>query len=656
MANKNSDKSGAARDENYAAETGGTEFDLDDTSKLRIDAAALSRHATEPMGDCVDEFEDTGQFPALTVENASEPAEQTTPLQASPDERAPYLLHHLEGEIQQLQAKWEFVADMLRVRETRIDELLQAARAKDAATAELRREIAEHALGKRALQAELEQAAARIAELVATQSAGDAKLAEREQELEQVRVKAVDSEAKVAGLCATIDDLRAAVDHGRSNAAAAAQVHEGQVAANNELRVTIQELESYIDSRKSSWSALQAKVAEYEAALAGLEHGVAEKDSQLVEHVKERERLAARVQDLERACTELEERCKTREMEHAEIQEQLSAQTAAATHLRAELAEVSNTATETGGRLARRDKFVETLQDDLAAHDETIAGLTESLEKQHRAEAELRAHRDTLAERVGELETLAAERQTLVDSLQTDNSAAEQSLRESEQRVEKLERESHARATEVADLRGALATQEELIGRLRSDLRAKQRALDLLERNVQKLNELGASVAGLDREFSSASTEIVGTSLRPLRSRESSAPVVEIGLAPGSTAPNRRMLVAVDGEERTRYLLHKADMTVGRSAESDIRIRSPFISRVHARIFARDADTLIEDLGSKNGVLVNMVPVHQPTALRDGDVINLGGSLNLMYVELDRPAPSGQPDTSSKTTPLSAVR
>jgi chromosome segregation ATPase len=655
MANKNSDKSGTARDENYA-ETRGTESDLEDTSKLRIDAAALSRHVTEPMADCVDEFEDTGEFPMLTVENASEPAKQTTPLQATADERASYLLHHLEGEIQQLQAKWEFVADMLRVRETRIDELLREAHAKDATTEELRREIAEHAAGKQALQAELEQAAARIAELVATQSAGDAKRTERQQELEQARVKAVDLEAKVAGLSATIEDLRAAVDCGRSNAAAAAQTHEAQVAANNELRVTIQELESYIDSRKSSWSALQAKVTEYEAALAVFERSDTDKDLQLVEHGKERERLAARVQDLERVCKELEARCNTRELEHADIQEQLSAQTAAATQLRAELAEVSSAATETAERLARRDKFVETLQDDLVAHDETIAGFTESLEKQRRAEAELRAHRDTLAERVAELETMAAERQTRVDGLQASNTAAEQALRKAEQRVETLEHESHARAKEIADLRGALGTQEELIGRLRSDLRAKQRALDLLERNVKKLNDLGASVAGLDRKFSSASTEIVGTNLRPMRSRESSAPAVEIGFAPGSAASNRRMLVAVDGEERTRYLLHKADMTVGRSVESDIRIRSPFISRVHARIFARAADTLIEDLGSKNGVLVNMAPVHEPTALKDGDVINLGGSLNLMYVELDRPAPSGQPDTPSKTIPLSAVR
>jgi FHA domain len=230
-----------------------------------------------------------------------------------------------------------------------------------------------------------------------------------------------------------------------------------------------------------------------------------------------------------------------------------------------------------------------------------------------------------------------------VQSLKTTSESAENGLREAEQLVAKLERLLHGTAKEITDLQDGIAVRDRKIERMLAELRAKQDALDLLERNAQKLNDLGASLKGLDRKFSA--TEVVMTRLRPVptpAAPASEAGIVDIGRplgdeprAAGGKASGK-MIIAVDGSHRRTYPLAGQDVTIGRSPESDIRIQSPFVSRLHARIFVQDADTLIEDLGSKNGVLVNAKPVQKARALHHGDIISLGGHLELKYVDLDR--------------------
>ena len=73
-------------------------------------------------------------------------------------------------------------------------------------------------------------------------------------------------------------------------------------------------------------------------------------------------------------------------------------------------------------------------------------------------------------------------------------------------------------------------------------------------------------------------------------------------------------------------------MTIGRGHGSDIRIASHFVSRVHAKISTNGIATIIEDAGSKNGILVNSERV-QRRVLHDGDVVSLGGDLNLRFVD-----------------------
>jgi pSer/pThr/pTyr-binding forkhead associated (FHA) protein len=94
------------------------------------------------------------------------------------------------------------------------------------------------------------------------------------------------------------------------------------------------------------------------------------------------------------------------------------------------------------------------------------------------------------------------------------------------------------------------------------------------------------------------------------------------------------MLVSLEGDGNLTFLLHKQNTTIGRSRRSDIRINGQFVSRIHARLLTHAIGTIIEDLGSKNGLLVNSQPVTR-RVLQDGDIVSLGGKLDLKYVELD---------------------
>ncbi len=65
-------------------------------------------------------------------------------------------------------------------------------------------------------------------------------------------------------------------------------------------------------------------------------------------------------------------------------------------------------------------------------------------------------------------------------------------------------------------------------------------------------------------------------------------------------------------------------LSIGRSAEADLRIEDRYASGVHARIFSRDGRTYIEDMNSTNGTLLNDASLHGEAELIDGDLVRIG--------------------------------
>ena len=105
------------------------------------------------------------------------------------------------------------------------------------------------------------------------------------------------------------------------------------------------------------------------------------------------------------------------------------------------------------------------------------------------------------------------------------------------------------------------------------------------------------------------------------------------------------MFVALDGDQALKLPIHKDTMTIGRSADNDIRIRRQFISRHHARIETDAEGAIIHDLGSKNGVVVNSIRVGQQR-LRDGDLVDLG-EMKFRFVDLLKSEPDDPPATAT---------
>ena len=109
--------------------------------------------------------------------------------------------------------------------------------------------------------------------------------------------------------------------------------------------------------------------------------------------------------------------------------------------------------------------------------------------------------------------------------------------------------------------------------------------------------------------------------------RAEARPAHVASAASSSSGPR---LVARHGE----WLLAEGSNLVGRDRDCAVRIDSATLSRRHARIVVTTGGATLEDLGSKNGTLVNGQPVTRSVVLEHNDEIQLG-SVTVTYQVLD---------------------
>jgi cell wall assembly regulator SMI1/CheY-like chemotaxis protein len=140
-------------------------------------------------------------------------------------------------------------------------------------------------------------------------------------------------------------------------------------------------------------------------------------------------------------------------------------------------------------------------------------------------------------------------------------------------------------------------------------------------RELERVKELRSRVApGYPREQAAGGHGPVRTDTRPATSPDEEAPtssqvlvVLErtspVGMVPAAVRPRRFPYV------------------IGRDADCDLPLMDPALSRRHCRIDWRDGLLLVEDLGSRNGTLVNGKKVTGPHALAEGDQLRVGASV-----------------------------
>ena len=68
-------------------------------------------------------------------------------------------------------------------------------------------------------------------------------------------------------------------------------------------------------------------------------------------------------------------------------------------------------------------------------------------------------------------------------------------------------------------------------------------------------------------------------------------------------------------------------MTLGRAAGCQITLDDTYASQIHARVFTRDGQWLVEDLGSTNGTWLNRHKVSGPMVLQRGDRLQIGNTV-----------------------------
>lgn len=91
--------------------------------------------------------------------------------------------------------------------------------------------------------------------------------------------------------------------------------------------------------------------------------------------------------------------------------------------------------------------------------------------------------------------------------------------------------------------------------------------------------------------------------------------------------------------------LEKTMISIGRSAENDVIIDDPYLSRQHAQIRLRSGYHILFDVHSKGGTFVNNVAINEHK-LQPGDVIRIGNT-QLIYMVDDDNGSSAATTTAS---------
>jgi pSer/pThr/pTyr-binding forkhead associated (FHA) protein len=69
------------------------------------------------------------------------------------------------------------------------------------------------------------------------------------------------------------------------------------------------------------------------------------------------------------------------------------------------------------------------------------------------------------------------------------------------------------------------------------------------------------------------------------------------------------------------------EITVGRAAGCQVTIDDTYASQLHARVFLREGQVYVEDLGSTNGTYLNRRKVTGPMQVQRGDKLQIGNTV-----------------------------
>ena len=107
----------------------------------------------------------------------------------------------------------------------------------------------------------------------------------------------------------------------------------------------------------------------------------------------------------------------------------------------------------------------------------------------------------------------------------------------------------------------------------------------------------------------------------------------QLGEAQGE-GPYFRVLTGADEGARFALDISGSAWTMGRASECEFVLNDPNVSRRHARVKKDWSGFIIEDLGSKNGVVIGDKRIEKPRRLQDRDEITVG-PVKLLFIDPD---------------------
>ncbi len=301
------------------------------------------------------------------------------------------------------------------------------------------------------------------------------------------------------------------------------------------------------------------------------------------------------------------------------------------------------------------------LQGQLAAADSERARLTAELTTRERAVPQTQVRATSDAQRVAELKDAAdlrqAEQATQFAQLRAEQAAQIERLQaEADLRVEELgvlmahlqeaRRPVQALEADLKRLAEELAAKDDLLAAkdaAAAVLEEKNRKLTAtLERTRGALEERELIIGRLERSESN-NADVIGriqSRIERLKSVPGAPPAAgaDPGAAASGAADRSAELIRIDGEQTMTYVLARRTR-IGRAAGCELRIDSGSVSRHHALVVVGPRDTIIEDLNSTNGVIVNGRKVTRQV-LSDGDTLTIGEARFRYFARLhDGPRP-----------------
>jgi hypothetical protein len=95
-------------------------------------------------------------------------------------------------------------------------------------------------------------------------------------------------------------------------------------------------------------------------------------------------------------------------------------------------------------------------------------------------------------------------------------------------------------------------------------------------------------------------------------------------------APRRghpKTVTVTEPEKPVRTFTLEEELTFGRSDTCGVQLDDTYVSTLHARLFVKDAQWFVEDLGSTNGTYLNRVKVTAPAPIGVGDEVRVGKTI-----------------------------